>query len=139
VACRVGFLAFGASDDVVLCRGCPALSDGIVRCGEDGKLQGFSERKGGLVEWRLWSARDFGEKGLSPGLGAWLSESCERKHRYQYSHPYRFRWDSADGGVRCRAEAQNEACRKRSRKHFAEALGEIAESCVILTSHLQSD
>ena len=134
----MGFLAFRASDDVVLCRGCPALSDGTVRCSEDGNVQGFFELKGGLVEWRLWSARDFGEKSLSPGLGTWLSDSCERKHRYQYSHPYRFRWDSADGGVRCLAEAQDEAYCKRNRKHVAEALGAMVESCTILASHLRS-
>jgi len=67
----VGFLAFRASDDVVLCRGCPALSDGTVRCSEDGNVQGFFEIKGGLVEWRLWSAETLGKRayhlGLAPG------------------------------------------------------------------------
>ena len=61
--CSMGstFLILGDSIDVVLCPGCPTLSNwGVVRS-KDGDVQCFSERMSWLVQRRLWSE----EKGLS--------------------------------------------------------------------------
>jgi len=74
-----GFLTLGDSGsiDVVLCPGCPTLSDWCVVRTQDGDVQCFSERMSWLVQRRLWSK----EKGLSPGPEAWLSRAgsqCER-------------------------------------------------------------
>ena len=63
----LGFLTLGDSTDVVLCPGCPTLSDWCVVRSKDGDVQCFSERMSWLLQCRLWSE----EKGLS-----WPSSLC---------------------------------------------------------------
>ena len=49
----LGFLTLGASVDVVLCLGCPTLSDWCVVRSKDGDVQWFSEHKSWLAQRRL--------------------------------------------------------------------------------------
>jgi len=87
-----GFLTFGDSIDVVLCPGCPTLSDSCVVRSKDGDVQCFSERMSWLVQRRLWSE----EKGLSLGPEAWLSRAGSQCLRYweRWLSPAR-RWVAA--------------------------------------------
>jgi len=66
-----GFLTLGVSIHVVLCLGCPTLSNWCVVRSKDGDVQWFSERMSCLEQRRLW----IGEKGLSLGPEAWLSRA----------------------------------------------------------------
>jgi hypothetical protein len=62
----LGFLTLGPSVDVVLCPGCPTLSDWYVVRSKDGDVQWFSERMSWLVHRLLWSERRAFHLGLEP-------------------------------------------------------------------------
>jgi len=67
----LGFLTLRVSINVVLCPGCPTLSDWCVVRSKDGDVQWFSKRMFWLVQRRHWGE----ERGLSPGPEAWLSRT----------------------------------------------------------------